>query len=99
MGYAPAPTSLQPLLPQQPVFVVQETDGSVTLDNGIIRVRLDATGRLTSLVLVASGRCQPLTALFQCLADGSQTPSHSTAHSSPPLALVWYPLMEQGRLD
>ncbi|XP_055274091.1 alpha-mannosidase 2C1 isoform X1 [Moschus berezovskii] len=58
MGYAPAPTptSLQPLLPQQPVFVVQETDGSVTLDNGIIRVRLDPAGRLTSLVLVASGR-------------------------------------------
>nr|XP_031296657.1 alpha-mannosidase 2C1 isoform X3 [Camelus dromedarius] len=58
MGYAPAPTpaSLQPLLPQQPVFVMQETDGSVTLDNGIIRVRLDPTGRLTSLVLVASGR-------------------------------------------
>ncbi|XP_068847464.1 alpha-mannosidase 2C1 isoform X4 [Capricornis sumatraensis] len=58
MGYAPAPapTSPQPLLPQQPVFVVQETDGSVTLDNGIIRVRLDPTGRLTSLVLVASGR-------------------------------------------
>ncbi|KAB0369387.1 hypothetical protein FD755_019392 [Muntiacus reevesi] len=58
MGFAPAPTptSLQPLLPQQPVFVVQETDSSVTLDNGIIRVRLDPTGRLTSLVLVASGR-------------------------------------------
>ncbi|XP_069415594.1 alpha-mannosidase 2C1 isoform X2 [Ovis canadensis] len=58
MGYAPAPapTSPQPLLPQQPVFVVQETDGSVTLDNGILRVRLDPTGRLTSLVLVASGR-------------------------------------------
>nr|XP_023408597.1 alpha-mannosidase 2C1 [Loxodonta africana] len=58
MGYAPAPapTSQQPLLPQQPVFVVQETDGSVTLDNGILRVRLDPTGRLTSLVLVASGR-------------------------------------------
>uniref|UniRef100_A0A8D2DK25 Alpha-mannosidase 2C1 n=1 Tax=Sciurus vulgaris TaxID=55149 RepID=A0A8D2DK25_SCIVU len=58
MGYAPAPTPtlLQPLLPQQPVFVVQETDGSVTLDNGIIRARLDPTGRLTSLVLVASGR-------------------------------------------
>ncbi|EGW03783.1 Alpha-mannosidase 2C1 [Cricetulus griseus] len=58
VGYAPAPTptSLQPLLPQQPVFVVQETDGSVTLDNGIIRVRLDPTGCLTSLVLVASGR-------------------------------------------
>uniref|UniRef100_A0A667G509 Mannosidase alpha class 2C member 1 n=1 Tax=Lynx canadensis TaxID=61383 RepID=A0A667G509_LYNCA len=56
MGYAPAPTSLQPLPPQQPVFVVQETDGSVTLDNGIIRVRLDPTGCLTSLVLVASGR-------------------------------------------
>ncbi|XP_008843092.2 alpha-mannosidase 2C1 isoform X4 [Nannospalax galili] len=33
-----------------------ETDGSVTLDNGIIRVRLDPTGRLTSLILVASGR-------------------------------------------
>ncbi|XP_032127837.1 alpha-mannosidase 2C1 isoform X1 [Sapajus apella] len=33
-----------------------KTDGSVTLDNGIIRVRLDPTGRLTSLVLVASGR-------------------------------------------
>ncbi|XP_036902886.1 alpha-mannosidase 2C1 [Sturnira hondurensis] len=58
MGYAPAPapTSPQPLLPQQPVFVVQETDGSVTLDNGIIRVKLDPTGRLTSLVLVASSR-------------------------------------------
>uniref|UniRef100_A0A2I3M2S5 Alpha-mannosidase 2C1 n=1 Tax=Papio anubis TaxID=9555 RepID=A0A2I3M2S5_PAPAN len=58
MGYAPVPppTSLQPLLPQQPVFVLQETDGSVTLDNGIIRVKLDPTGRLTSLVLVASGR-------------------------------------------
>ncbi|XP_052044223.1 alpha-mannosidase 2C1 isoform X1 [Apodemus sylvaticus] len=58
IGYAPAPspTSLQPLLPQQPVFVIQETDGSVILDNGIIRVRLDPTGCLTSLVLVASGR-------------------------------------------
>ncbi|XP_062946438.1 alpha-mannosidase 2C1 isoform X2 [Cynocephalus volans] len=33
-----------------------KTDGSVTLDNGIIRVRLDPTGCLTSLVLVASGR-------------------------------------------
>uniref|UniRef100_A0A5F4W1E1 Glycoside hydrolase family 38 central domain-containing protein n=1 Tax=Callithrix jacchus TaxID=9483 RepID=A0A5F4W1E1_CALJA len=58
MGYAPvpAPTLTQPLLPQQPVFVVQETDGSVTLDNDITRVRLDPTGCLTSLVLVASGR-------------------------------------------
>uniref|UniRef100_A0A8C9CY91 Alpha-mannosidase 2C1 n=1 Tax=Panthera leo TaxID=9689 RepID=A0A8C9CY91_PANLE len=56
MGYAPAPTSLQPLPPQQPVFVVQEADSSVTLDNGIIRVTLDPTGCLTSLVLVASGR-------------------------------------------
>ncbi|XP_051053493.1 alpha-mannosidase 2C1 isoform X2 [Phodopus roborovskii] len=58
VGYAPAPTptSPQPLLTQQPVFVVQETDGSVTLDNGIIRVRLDPTGCVTSLVLVASGR-------------------------------------------
>ncbi|XP_045141639.1 alpha-mannosidase 2C1 isoform X1 [Echinops telfairi] len=33
-----------------------KTDGSVTLDNSIIRVRLDPTGRLTSLVLLASGR-------------------------------------------
>ncbi|XP_037357973.1 alpha-mannosidase 2C1 isoform X4 [Talpa occidentalis] len=33
-----------------------KSDGSVTLDNGIIRVKLDPTGRLTSLVLVASGR-------------------------------------------
>lgn len=58
VGYAPAPspTSPQPLMPQQPVFVVQEADGSVTLDNGIIRARLDPTGCLTSLVLVASGR-------------------------------------------
>lgn len=37
--------------------VPSKTDGSVTLDNGIIRVRLDPTGCLTSLVLVASGRC------------------------------------------
>ncbi|XP_054987726.1 alpha-mannosidase 2C1 isoform X1 [Sorex araneus] len=58
MGYAPAPalTSLPSPAPQQPVFVLQETDGSVTLDNGILRVRLDPTGCLMSLVLVASGR-------------------------------------------
>ncbi|KAM6149989.1 alpha-mannosidase 2C1 isoform 2-T2 [Erethizon dorsatum] len=58
MGCVPAPilTSPQPPPPQQPVFVMQETDGSVTLDNGIIRVRLNPTGHLTSLVLVASGR-------------------------------------------
>lgn len=49
-----------------------KTDGSVTLDNGIIRVKLDPTGRLTSLVLVASGRCQLLTALSQCLARRPQ---------------------------
>lgn len=48
-----------------------KTDGSVTLDNGIIRVRLDPTGHLTSLVLVASGRCQPLIAPSQCLSGGS----------------------------
>lgn len=69
-----------------------KTDGSVTLDNGIIRVRLDPTGCLTSLVLVASGRCQLLIALFQYLAGGSQTPfplspGPSTAHGSPPVAL------------
>ncbi|XP_049634576.1 alpha-mannosidase 2C1 isoform X1 [Suncus etruscus] len=55
MGFAPAP-ALTSLPSQQPVFVVQETDGSVTLDNGILRVRLDPTGCLVSLVLVASGR-------------------------------------------
>nr|XP_044620271.1 alpha-mannosidase 2C1 isoform X2 [Equus asinus] len=73
MGYAPAPapTSLQPLLPQQPVFVVQETDGSVTLDNGIIRVRLDPTGCLTSLVLVASGR-KPVLGQAGTLAVGTE---------------------------
>lgn len=80
-----------------------KTDGSVTLDNGIIRVRLDPTGRLTSLVLVASNRCQPLTVLSQYLTGGSQTlfplsPGHSTVHSSPPVALGWDLLMEQGRL-
>ncbi|XP_004688047.1 PREDICTED: alpha-mannosidase 2C1 isoform X4 [Condylura cristata] len=37
-------------------FPSLKTDGSVTLDNGIIRVKLDPAGRLTSLVLVASGR-------------------------------------------
>ena len=79
-----------------------KTDSSVTLDNGIIRVRLDPTGRLTSLVLVASGRCLPL-ALSQCLAGGPQT-SHSfcplaTAdHSSPRVALDWDPHMKQGLL-
>lgn len=80
-----------------------KTDGSVTLDNGIIRVRLDPTGRLTSLVLVASNRCQPLSVLSQYLKGGSQTlfplyPGHSTVHSSPPVALGWDPLMEQGSL-
>ncbi|XP_036011232.1 alpha-mannosidase 2C1 isoform X7 [Mus musculus] len=73
IGYAPAPTptSLQPLLPQQPVFVMQETDGSVTLDNGIIRVRLDPTGCLTSLVLVASGR-KPVLGQAGTLAVGTE---------------------------
>ncbi|XP_040824661.1 alpha-mannosidase 2C1 isoform X1 [Ochotona curzoniae] len=33
-----------------------KSDGSVTLDNGILRVRLDPTGHLTSLLLVDSGR-------------------------------------------
>ncbi|XP_042524827.1 alpha-mannosidase 2C1 [Dipodomys spectabilis] len=59
VGYAPAPSpnpSQAPSQPQQPVGVVQESDGSVTLDNGIIRVKLDPLGRVTSLVLVASGR-------------------------------------------
>uniref|UniRef100_A0A8D1N3H3 alpha-mannosidase n=1 Tax=Sus scrofa TaxID=9823 RepID=A0A8D1N3H3_PIG len=83
MGYAPAPTptSLQPPLPQQPVCVMQETDGSVTLDNGIIRVRLDPIGRLTSLVLVASGRlCWTSAALM------SASTLRSQPRSVPPLA-------------
>ncbi|KAG8514576.1 Alpha-mannosidase 2C1 [Galemys pyrenaicus] len=41
------------LTPRSPPI---KTDGSVTLDNGIIRARLDPAGRLVSLVLVASGR-------------------------------------------
>uniref|UniRef100_A0A5G2QAJ3 alpha-mannosidase n=1 Tax=Sus scrofa TaxID=9823 RepID=A0A5G2QAJ3_PIG len=85
MGYAPAPTptSLQPPLPQQPVCVMQETDGSVTLDNGIIRVRLDPIGRLTSLVLVASGRrlCWTSAALMS-----ASTLRRSQPRSVPPLA-------------
>ena len=63
-----------------------KTDGSVTLDNGIIRVRLDPTGCLTSLVLVASDRCQPLTALFQYLAGGSQAPFPLSLAPALPMA-------------
>lgn len=60
-----------------------KTDGSVTLDNGIIRVRLEPTGRLTSLLLVASGRYQPLTALSLCLAGGSYTQFRSLPQHCP----------------
>ncbi|KAK2508946.1 LOW QUALITY PROTEIN: hypothetical protein MC885_008404 [Smutsia gigantea] len=99
MGYAPVPTSasLQPLLPQQPVLVVREADGSVTLDNGIIRVRLDPTGRLTSLVLVASGRCQPSLPSPSAWQVDPRPCSfcpragRSTAHSNPPMAVDWDP--------
>lgn len=80
-----------------------KADGSVTLDNGIIRVRLDPTGCLTSLVLVASGRCQLLIALFRCLTSRPQTlfplsPGHSTTHGSPSVGLDCNPHMKQGRL-
>ncbi|KAM4826308.1 alpha-mannosidase 2C1 [Thomomys bottae] len=59
MGYTPAHSpgpSPAPPQPLQPVCVVQETDGAVTLDNGILRVKLDPFGRVSSLVLVPSGR-------------------------------------------
>lgn len=71
----------------------------MTLDNGILRVRLDPTGHLTSLLLVDSGRYQPLTALSHCLASGSQTAGPIVPdHGSPPEALGQDPLTAEGRL-
>uniref|UniRef100_F7BFB3 alpha-mannosidase n=1 Tax=Monodelphis domestica TaxID=13616 RepID=F7BFB3_MONDO len=53
MGYTRAPP---PGPPPRAVRVVQENDGSVTLDNGIIRAHLDSMGHLNSLVLISSDR-------------------------------------------
>ncbi|XP_038622895.1 alpha-mannosidase 2C1 [Tachyglossus aculeatus] len=55
LGYAPAPDP-GPCPPLWSVRVVSEADGSVRMENGIIRVCLDRTGRVTSLVLEASER-------------------------------------------
>ncbi|XP_047937398.2 alpha-mannosidase 2C1 isoform X1 [Anser cygnoides] len=68
MGYA---ILREPLPPPQPVTVVKQEDGSVTMENGVIAVCLDAMGRLTSLRLahsereaVADGCCANQFALF-----------------------------------
>ncbi|XP_035409709.1 alpha-mannosidase 2C1 isoform X2 [Cygnus atratus] len=61
----------EPSPPPQPVTVVKQEDGSVTMENGLIAVCLDAMGRLTSLRLahsereaVADGCCANQFALF-----------------------------------
>ncbi|XP_035191627.1 alpha-mannosidase 2C1 isoform X3 [Oxyura jamaicensis] len=46
----------EPLPPPQPVTVVKQEDGSITMENGVIAVCLDAMGRLTSLRLAHSER-------------------------------------------
>lgn len=53
MGYAIVRESL---LPPQPVVVIKQEDGSITMENGLIAVCLDTMGRLTSLRLVQSER-------------------------------------------
>uniref|UniRef100_A0A8C3LKI4 Alpha-mannosidase 2C1 n=1 Tax=Chrysolophus pictus TaxID=9089 RepID=A0A8C3LKI4_CHRPC len=53
MGYAVVRESL---LPPQPVVVIKQEDGSITMKNGLIAVCLDAMGRLTSLRLMNSER-------------------------------------------
>uniref|UniRef100_A0A8C9FCJ7 Alpha-mannosidase 2C1 n=1 Tax=Pavo cristatus TaxID=9049 RepID=A0A8C9FCJ7_PAVCR len=53
MGYAVVRESL---LPPQPVAVIKQEDGSITMENGLIAVCLDAMGRLTSLRLAHSER-------------------------------------------
>ncbi|XP_053128304.1 alpha-mannosidase 2C1 [Hemicordylus capensis] len=44
------------LTPLHPVTVTKETDGSVTMQNGILQVNLDPMGRVTSLCLTHSKR-------------------------------------------
>ncbi|XP_066491116.1 alpha-mannosidase 2C1 [Tiliqua scincoides] len=53
MGYC---AIQEPLTPPHPVTVSKETDGSVTMENGIVQVRLDSMGRVTSLFLMHSKR-------------------------------------------
>ncbi|XP_053810611.1 alpha-mannosidase 2C1 isoform X1 [Vidua chalybeata] len=53
MGYA---LVQEPFVPPQPVAVRKQEDGSITMENGVIAVCLDTTGRLTSLQLLDSGR-------------------------------------------
>ncbi|XP_077173478.1 alpha-mannosidase 2C1 [Paroedura picta] len=53
MGYC----TLQESVPlPHPVTVTKTADGSFTMENGILRVRLDPAGRLTSLCLIPSER-------------------------------------------
>ncbi|KFR15937.1 Alpha-mannosidase 2C1, partial [Opisthocomus hoazin] len=53
MGYA---VVREPSLPPQPVAVRKQEDGTIAMENGVIAVRLDVAGRLTSLRLVHSER-------------------------------------------
>ncbi|XP_054858782.1 alpha-mannosidase 2C1 [Eublepharis macularius] len=53
MGYCAVRDSLSP---PHPVTVTKAADGSITMENGVIQVRLDSTGRVTSLRLIHSER-------------------------------------------
>ncbi|NXA52427.1 MA2C1 mannosidase, partial [Nothocercus julius] len=53
MGYV---TAREPLPPPQLVSVTKREDGSITMENGVLAVCLDTTGRLTSLQLAHSNR-------------------------------------------
>ncbi|XP_043933120.1 alpha-mannosidase 2C1 [Protopterus annectens] len=53
MGYT---TVTESLVPPHPVTISKQLDGSVTMENGILRVTLDSTGRITSLYLIESKR-------------------------------------------
>lgn len=53
MGYCAIQDSLTP---PHPVTVSKETDGSVTMENGIVQVHLDTMGRVTSILLMSSKR-------------------------------------------
>ncbi|XP_021263154.1 alpha-mannosidase 2C1 isoform X2 [Numida meleagris] len=53
MGYA---IVREPLLPPEPVVVMEQEDGYITMENGVIAVCLDAMGRLISLRLAHSER-------------------------------------------
>ncbi|KAH0619864.1 hypothetical protein JD844_014236 [Phrynosoma platyrhinos] len=53
MGYCTIQDSLSP---PHPVTVTKEADGTVIMENGIVRVHLDTMGRVTSLCLIESER-------------------------------------------